>query len=116
MTQRLPLTGAALDAVSNADHPNHAIACAAAVINPATGHAVTYAATGHAGTLAATFEAWLDAVDRHLVSQVGLPHQCLTDMTWRDWYDADLSPDEAAGLAIDTERAELSGLVAAFGE
>lgn len=107
MTQRLPLTGAALDAVSNADHPNHAIACAAAVINPATGHAVTYAAT---------FEAWMDAVDRHLVSQVGLPHQCLTDMTWRDWYDANLSPDEAAGLAIDTERADLSGLVAAFGE
>ena len=116
MTQRLPLTGAALDAVSNADHPNHAIACAAAVINPATGHAVTYAATGHAVTYAATFEAWMDAVDRHLVSQVGLPHQCLTDMTWRDWYDANLSPDEAAGLAIDTERAELSGLVAAFGE
>jgi len=107
MTQRLPLTGAALDAVSNGDHPNHAIACAAAVINPATGRAVTYAAT---------FEAWMDAVDRHLVSQVGLPHQCLTDMTWRDWYDANLSPDEAAGLAIDTERAELSGLVAAFGE
>ena len=106
MTKRLPLTGAALDAVSNADHPNHAIACAAAVINPATGQAVTYAAT---------FKEWLDAVDRHLVTQIGLTHQCLTDMTWRDWYDDDLSPDEAAGLAIDTEKAELSGLIAAFG-
>jgi len=107
MTQRLPLTGAALDAVSNADHPNHAIACAAAVINPATGQAVTYAAT---------FEAWMDAVDRHLVTQIGLTHQCLTDMTWRDWYDADLSPAEAAGLAIDTERADMGAFAALLGD
>lgn len=107
MTQRLPLTGAALDAVSNADHPNHAIACAATVINPATGQAVTYTAT---------FKEWLDAVDRHLVTQIGLPHQCLTDMTWRDWYDDDLSPAEAAGLAIDTERADMGVFAALLGE
>lgn len=116
MTQRLPLTGAALDAVSHADHPNHAVACAAAVINPATGQAVTYAATGQAVNDVSTFEAWMDAVDRHLVSQIGLTHQCLTDMTWRDWYDDDLSPAEAAGLAIDTEKADMGALAALLGD
>ncbi len=107
MTQRLPLTGAALAAVSNADHPHHAVACAAAVIDPATGQAVTYAAT---------FEAWMDAVDRHLVTQIGLTHRCLADVTWRDWYEDDLSPAEAAGLAIDNERADMGALAALFGE
>jgi hypothetical protein len=51
-----------------------------------------------------TFEAWLALIDAKLVRSIGMDHQCLPDMPWRDWFDDNMSATEAAQFAIDEAR------------
>lgn len=49
------------------------------------------------------FAHWLREVDGHLVGALGLSHRDLPDQTWRDWFDDQLDPGEAAQLCLDNE-------------
>lgn len=50
-----------------------------------------------------TFAAWMAQVDRILMQKGGLSHHDLADQTWRDWYDDEVSPANAAWEALDNE-------------
>ncbi|UZF59312.1 hypothetical protein LH935_28430 (plasmid) [Gordonia polyisoprenivorans] len=47
---------------------------------------------------------WLYAVDRIIVGRFGIGHRDLPDQAWRERYDADMSPADAAGEAIELWR------------
>ncbi len=46
-----------------------------------------------------SFEDWLNAVDR-AVGRIGLSYMDLPDCPYADWYEDELSPAQAAKLAI----------------
>lgn len=54
-------------------------------------------------TQAPTFEDWMERVDRCLIKVCDLTSDDLADQTWRDWYDAGMSPRNAAQDALDNE-------------
>lgn len=47
-----------------------------------------------------TFEAWMEAVDEQVEALAGCSVHDLPDCPFRDWYDAGLSPRDAALRAI----------------
>lgn len=50
-----------------------------------------------------TFEAWMAAVDRAVEAKVGLSASDLADIAYRDLYDSEVSPTEAAAEALAGE-------------
>lgn len=50
-----------------------------------------------------TFEEWLEQVDSELNRQCGLSHNDLADQCWHDWYDDEMSPEEAAIECLENE-------------
>lgn len=48
-----------------------------------------------------SFNNWLDEVDRVIGKKVGLSYLDLPDQTWRDWFDDEMTPEEAADLALE---------------
>jgi hypothetical protein len=50
-----------------------------------------------------SFEAWMSKVDGKLLAMSGLTHHDLADQTWRDWYDDEMPPREAAELCLEDE-------------
>lgn len=50
-----------------------------------------------------TFDAWMTKVDSKVIRTVGLSVHDLADQPFRDWYDDDMTPDEAAQLALAGE-------------
>jgi hypothetical protein len=50
-----------------------------------------------------TFEAWMRAVDAELVRRSGLCSGDLADCCYRDWYDDEMPPREAAGEVLEAE-------------
>jgi hypothetical protein len=50
-----------------------------------------------------TFAEWMRAVDAALAGLCGLTSACLADQCWRDWYDAGVTPEEAARDALEEE-------------
>jgi hypothetical protein len=95
-----PLTGDQLAAVCNADHPDHAAACAAVSLSPVTGHATT---------TVRTFDTWMAAVDHHLVRQAGLTHRRLPAHPWLAEYARGADPERSARGAITRHRAHETG-------
>jgi hypothetical protein len=49
------------------------------------------------------FQEWLQEVDGHLEATIGLGHRDLPDQTWRDWFEDQVDPAEAAEYALDNE-------------
>jgi hypothetical protein len=54
-----------------------------------------------------TFEQWLKQVDRELNKLIGLSHGDLADKLWRDWYEDEMSPADAAREAAQAEAEEM---------
>lgn len=50
-----------------------------------------------------SFQQWIGQVDALLIAAVGLHHSDLADQTWRDWYESEMSPREAAEEALANE-------------
>lgn len=48
-----------------------------------------------------TFRKWLDACDDIITASLGVGREDLIDCTWRDWFDAGLTPDEACSEILD---------------
>jgi hypothetical protein len=48
-----------------------------------------------------TFNQWMREVDKWLMGNFGITHLDLTDYTYRDAYDDDATPEEAAREAVD---------------
>ena len=48
-----------------------------------------------------TFSQWMALVDKIVQAEVGCSVHDLTDQPFRDWYDDDIDPDEAAALALE---------------
>lgn len=53
------------------------------------------------GTDNPRFALWLALVDRHLTRLIGLGHRDIEDWSWRDAFDAETSPREAARTALE---------------
>ena len=51
----------------------------------------------------AGFNGWLRDVDRVLGGLVGLSHLDLPDALWRDWYDDEILPLDAARMFLEDE-------------
>ena len=51
--------------------------------------------------MALSFEQWKSAVDRAIGAICGLSSDDLADCTYRDWYDSDVTPSDAAQLALE---------------
>ncbi|WP_461666500.1 hypothetical protein [Gordonia sputi] len=51
------------------------------------------------------FALWLYGVDRHIIAALGVGHRDLPDQRWRDRYEADISPAQAASDALAQWRA-----------
>ena len=43
-----------------------------------------------------SYQQWIGQVDALLIAAVGLHHSDLADQTWRDWYESEMTPREAA--------------------
>lgn len=50
-----------------------------------------------------TFTQWMHAVDRALVARCGFTSADLADQCYRDWYDDEMEPEDAAFLALADE-------------
>ena len=48
-----------------------------------------------------TFGEWMNKVNRIVVSAIGVGVNDLPDATWRDYYDDELSPQEAIEATAD---------------
>lgn len=48
-----------------------------------------------------SFDAWFDAVDREIVAICGLGVNDLPDQPYRDWYNDEMPPREAAMYALE---------------
>ena len=48
-----------------------------------------------------SFDLWMQRVDAAVQRQVGVSVYDLPDCCFRDWYDDDLTPNEAAEVAIE---------------
>jgi hypothetical protein len=49
------------------------------------------------------FNAWLAKVDVEIGKICGLSHTDLPDQTWRDWFDSEMTPAEAARETLENE-------------
>lgn len=49
------------------------------------------------------YQDWLKKVDRIMGIKVGLSYNDLADQNWRDWFDDDMSPEEAVEEALENE-------------
>ena len=47
-----------------------------------------------------TFEQWKQQVDRHIAEFCGLTSDDLPDCNYRDWYEDEVSPAQAARRAV----------------
>ena len=54
---------------------------------------------------ARTFDAWMAEVDAALLALTGeiTSHLDIADQPWRDWFNDELSPEEAAEEALEEE-------------
>lgn len=50
-----------------------------------------------------TFKDWMKEVDEWLLAECGLSSSDLADQTWHDWYDSDMSPEEAGQECLENE-------------
>ena len=50
-----------------------------------------------------TFKEWLAAVDKICYENTCLSYEDLPDQTWRDWYEDELTPQEAFDEMCDNE-------------
>jgi hypothetical protein len=50
-----------------------------------------------------TFEQWMKGVDSALLKISGLTHRDIADQPWRDWFDDEVPPKEAAEMALEDE-------------
>jgi len=50
-----------------------------------------------------TFEQWMDKVDSELEVYCGLSHMDLADQHYHDWYEEEMSPEDAAREALENE-------------
>lgn len=48
-----------------------------------------------------TYDKWLEAVDQQVISRTGLSVHDLPDMPFREWYNDDVDPADAALEALD---------------
>lgn len=48
-----------------------------------------------------TFAQWMKRVDSAIGAQCGLSSDDLSDVCYRDWYDSDVTPREAARMALE---------------
>lgn len=48
-----------------------------------------------------TYDKWLEAVDQQVIDRTGLSVHDLPDMPFREWYDDDVAPADAALEALD---------------
>lgn len=53
----------------------------------------------------AHFALWLYGTDRHIIAALGVGYRDLPDQSWRDRYEADISPAQAASDALAQWRA-----------
>ena len=51
--------------------------------------------------MALTFEQWKRQVDNAIGQACGLSSDDLADCTYRDWYDSDVTPNDAAQMALE---------------
>lgn len=61
-----------------------------------------------------TFEAWMKRVDDKLSDKIGMYHDGLPDAQWRDWYEDELTPDDAIEEFAEVLRDEFGDLVDAL--
>jgi hypothetical protein len=54
-----------------------------------------------------SFESWMRAVDAILTHRIGLSHDDLPDQCWRNWFENDLTPAQAAQECLDNEGIDL---------
>jgi hypothetical protein len=54
-----------------------------------------------------SFEKWLAAVDNICYKNIGLSYEDVPDQTWRDWYEDELTPQEAFDELCENEGIEL---------
>ena len=52
------------------------------------------------------FAEWLKKVDKALNKLCGMSHRDLADQNWRDWFDSDMTPEEAAAECLANEGME----------
>ncbi len=50
-----------------------------------------------------SYEDWMDEVDSALENICGLNHYDLADQTWRDWFDDEMEPEEAARECLENK-------------
>ena len=50
-----------------------------------------------------TFEKWMSKVDAAISQICGLTSEDLADQCYRDWYEDEMSPSEAASEALEAE-------------
>lgn len=50
-----------------------------------------------------TFQQWMRAVDSEVYALAGVSVHDLADQTFRDWYDDEIEPSEAAEMALENE-------------
>jgi Family of unknown function (DUF5419) len=50
-----------------------------------------------------SFGEWLTQVDRAIAGYCGLTHRDIADQPWRDWFDDEVPPKEAAEMALEDE-------------
>ena len=48
-----------------------------------------------------TFEQWMDRVNECIVNIAQVGRDDLPDQPWRDWFDAELTPEQAAVDALE---------------
>ena len=53
-----------------------------------------------------SFEAWMKAVDSHLLRLVGVESSDMSDVCYADWYEDGMSPSQAARRAMRCESGE----------
>lgn len=49
------------------------------------------------------FNAWMTAANLAVTARIGFSGDDLADQTWADWFDAGMTPDEAAQEALENE-------------
>lgn len=49
----------------------------------------------------AGFEKWMGRVDQLVLKRIGVGADDIADMPWHDWYDDEMTPSQAARLAIE---------------
>jgi hypothetical protein len=50
-----------------------------------------------------TYEEWIKKVDRHIEKVCGLGHDDLVDQPYREWWEDEMHPSEAARYALEEE-------------